>query len=736
MAKRQRDDDYTPSRAQRGKSDAAPARTAGASRGAVACLQCRTRKSVCSLTGPACEGCLQRGEPDACSFQAMIWIDNPEDLPSRQLKRKVDRLEELLQQLASEPRDDDTLPVVDLSPVLPERPRASSAPAAPSTASPSPYDDIARDRAADTLTRALLSDSDVPELSALTLDTTALSAELRHVEIEHTPPLPFYNLPNPASLHASISPEEFDRTVTAVIPTLPQAQLSLSAFFALANGLLRLIHPPTFLAQCDTFWRTGATPEPAWLATYLMACGLGLMLSPDPGAGKQNVVPAGPAKELLARTWIDAGRRVLAANDALLQPTVEGVRTFCLLLQWWIVEGARYLEASLSLSASIVSAVFDLQLNRDPKEVAPHLAPVEANQRRRIFWSLYTFESITRPMLGKAWQPFDEDEISVAFPSDTLDGEAAMEGASPTVLYEVGVLNFRISKVLTTRKGTSAEEVSPILAELERYLHLHGDNTFVAAMGRYSYHRLHRFAARSGMTTATEDEFAVQVFADLLTSIEAPMMSDSGAAPFILLRILAAAVTSAVDLEGLSPFTHHLFELLHFLRSRSFVPKVARMVRRGVAILEHLLPRPEEPVQLGPSFISDSASDFSLASSKLATPSTAGSAPDSFGMYPHSQAAVYQAQQYFAAHLGPPPPMPPPVVTALQQAALMGPPAHPGHQHQSQAFRTSRPSLSVHTTVAPPAPSTKVLTPIVSPWIDAAITPSRYAGDYQWNQQF
>ncbi|GAA6048270.1 hypothetical protein JCM3770_006513 [Rhodotorula araucariae] len=753
MAKRQRDDDYAPGRIQRGKSDPAAsspaARNPAGGRGAVACLQCRTRKSVCSLTGPACEGCLKRGEPDACSFQAMIWIDDPEDLPSRQLKRKVDRLEELLQRIAAEPRDEtppdldpsQVPPDLDPSQVPPDRTRASSAPAAPYVAPPLPYDSIARDRAADTLTRALLNDQDVPEISALTLDASALSAELRQVEREHAPPLPFFNLPTPASLHAHVSPEDYEKTVNAVSPTLPQAQFALSAFFALANPLLRLVHAPTFLAQCDTFWRTGAMPEPTWLATYLTACGLGLLLSPDPGAGQQNVVPAGAAKELLARTWTDAGRRVLAANDALLQPTVESVRAFILILLWWVVDGARYVESSLSLSASFVSAVFDLQLNRDPKEVTPHVAPVEANIRRRLFWSLYTFESITRPMLGKSWQPFDENEISVAFPSDTLDGEPATPGATQSVLYEVGVLNFRISKVLTTRKGTPTEDVAQILAALKNFLHVHRDETFVGAMARYAYHRVHRFAARSGMTTAADDDFAVEVFADLLASIDSPEMGSNVLAPFILLRILAAAVTSAVDLEGMSfaqagtiPFTHHLVELLHFLRSRAFVPKVERMVRRGVAILEHLLPRPEEPVWLGPSLMSDSASDFSLASSKLATPSTVSSAPEGYGVYPRAHAAVYQAQEYFSAHAAPLS-FPAPAVAASQHASLMPPPSH-GFSHQPMAVRTLRPTLSLHTTVAPPAPATKALTPVVvSPWIDAAITPSRYFGDYQWNHQ-
>lgn len=418
------------------------------------------------------------------------------------------------------------------SPAPCERPRASSAPVPgglPTSQPSAAFGDVARDRAVDTLTRRILGGNDVPELGSLGLDSVSLSAtvspfarhpgfrrltflrQLRRIEHEEAPnpPLPFYAMPTPASLHASVSPEEYERTVAAVMPTLAQAQLCLSAFFALANPLFRLVHAPTFLAECDTFWRTRAMPEPAWLGTYLVASGLGLMLSPDTGAANQHVVPSGPAKELLARTWVDAGRRVLA-NDALVQPTVESTRTFCLLLMWWMVEGGRYLEASLALSANIVSGLFDLQLNRDPSEVAPHLSPVEANLRRRLFWTLYAFESIARPMLGKSWQPFDESEISVEFPADWVAGEADAADSLPAAHAQAGVLNFRISKALTTRKGTSQEEVAQILDELDQFLEVHGDDAFVAAAARYSYQRLHRFAARAGFTTDVQDRHAAK----------------------------------------------------------------------------------------------------------------------------------------------------------------------------------------------------------------------------------
>mgnify|MGYP006876455717 CR=1 FL=1 len=122
--------------------------------------------------------------------------------------------------------------------------------------------------------------------------------------------------PHPAALYVPISAEEYRREVEGALPTLAQAQLTLTAYFALSNNFLRLIHPPTFLAQCDHYWRTGQTPEPNWLATYLIVCAYGLLAAPDTPDTANPMLPTGPGKEMLARTWFDAARRVLAANRA------------------------------------------------------------------------------------------------------------------------------------------------------------------------------------------------------------------------------------------------------------------------------------------------------------------------------------------------------------------------------------------------------------------------------------
>ena len=344
--------------------------------------------------------------------------------------------------------------------------------------------------------------------------------------------------PHPAALYVPISAEEYRREVEGVLPTLAQAQLTLTAYFALSNNFLRLIHPPTFLAQCDHYWRTGQTPDPNWLATYLIVCAYGLLAAPDAEDTANPMLPTGPGKEMLARTWFDAARRVLAANstsrylceslrlhggsptdaiapntDFVTKHSVEGLRAFALLIQWWMSEGARYAEAALNVSVAVVSSAFDLQLNRDPTDVDPSLPEHEAEIRRRIFWTIYVFEAMVRPMLGRFWHPFDEEDIAVRMPG-------ADEPGSPAAYYQAASLNSRVSKLITRPKGATSSAVSALFDDLERFLDANQQNPLAIAMARFCYYRLHRFATSLEMTTHHRRLNAAAVFGESYPSLQ------------------------------------------------------------------------------------------------------------------------------------------------------------------------------------------------------------------------
>ncbi|GAA5835671.1 hypothetical protein JCM11251_002991 [Rhodosporidiobolus azoricus] len=790
--KRTADDEWQPVKGvKRERSPTGASATGGTrkpGRTSVACTQCRSRKSNCSLTGPACEGCVSRGEAESCSFQSFIWIDNVDDLPSRQLKRKVDRLEELLKSLASPPPSSAGLPspaltagrptpveTVPTAPVFPDfegsppskHSRAASAPCildAPALLAatrildsqagpfrPQPVDRL-RAQACIALTRAVLSGDDVPPLGVPGLDSRHLSDQLRGIEQQYAGSLPVFDYPVPAALHAYVGPEEYDRCVRAILPSPQQARVALSAFFSFVNPFLKLFHPSTFLSQCEEFWRSGDVPEPAFVASYLLACGGGLAAAPD-GDATYGLLPSGEAKEMLARTWLDGGRRVLAATGFMLKPTVEGIRALHLLLQWWSGEGGRYMEQALSITSCIIGLAFDLQLNRDPDEVAPHLGPVEADLRRRLWYATWCFEAMSRPLLGHPWTPFDEEDVSTRYPSDEDIGTSDI----PSPLYSAATLNFRINKLLGRVKAPQQQDVAKLLSEMEALDEPEQQNVLQSAMIRWGYIRLQRFAAKVGLTTEEQDATSSRYFAELLDSVDAMATAGGGTSTIVLCKIFSVAIAAAIDLAGVSfaissmdPMAAQLARLVQNLRACSLPRTLSRLVARGLTVLEHLLPALADFQFAAPSLHLESVpSEYSsVMSSRLATPSTASSVQENFSTFPAQQRYAFEAQQD-----QPPPPFMPmvtaggfaylqsvPTTTAGNISAPGPPPPAPASSVEAQqpynfALRTTRPNLSLFTSMAPPAVPTKMPTPIaISPWVDAAITPSRYIGSAPWER--
>ncbi|ORY92478.1 hypothetical protein BCR35DRAFT_2112 [Leucosporidium creatinivorum] len=96
------DGDFKPFKSSAGKAKKrAASSTRKPGRGAVACTSCRSKKISCDLQFPACGTCTARGEELSCSFQSLLSFDDPSEIPSVQLRAKLDLLESKILKLRS-----------------------------------------------------------------------------------------------------------------------------------------------------------------------------------------------------------------------------------------------------------------------------------------------------------------------------------------------------------------------------------------------------------------------------------------------------------------------------------------------------------------------------------------------------------------------------------------------------------------------------------------------------------
>lgn len=73
---------------------------------------------------------------------------------------------------------------------------------------------------------------------------------------------------------------------------------------------------------------------------------------------------------------------------------MESIKAIVLLNQFWSsFGGGLHLNASISFNTSVIAAAIELDLARDPDELDYNFSPLEAEERRRVFWALFSIDT-------------------------------------------------------------------------------------------------------------------------------------------------------------------------------------------------------------------------------------------------------------------------------------------------------------------------------------------------------
>ncbi|GAA5861856.1 hypothetical protein JCM1840_006856 [Sporobolomyces johnsonii] len=660
-----------------------------------------------------------------------MWVDNPDDLPSRQLKIKLDRLEALVTALRARPIPP---PSPTPSPITFEQPTTLFFPEVEPSPLAVPSPSLARAR--DTLCRALFVNADLRRVELAGEDTMLLEAKLRRIDEEDR-----------RATHCSPS------YLTSALPTPAQAYFAVSVYFAVVNSSFRLVHAPSFVRDCHEFWSNCTIPSQTWIATYFAVCAAGLRAAlEDEITLRQSGLKTEELSLLAGRCW-DESRRVLESEGFPLQATLEGVRACAVLVFAGLHGDAQSLAKAAALSSLAASAAYDLELHRDPYELAPNLSPLEAEMRRRVFWALYTFEAITVSLLGNPGFAFDDSDVSARhplyLPDETylslgfpaLKGMGTASGASgapsSTAIFSVASASRRIFALSKSTKAPGRDDIAKLLVELDALGSSVDSNPLAAALFHFSCMRMHALAVELGVADTARGESAVDHLDPLINIASSTAFASVSPSERLLVLALAAAaaVSEAFDSHTFgnafadsSQRRRNLRTFVSTLGISLWPASLQRTVARCIAVMLHLLGEGPKP------FLEPSPS---LACSSLATPSDvtlpspASVAPLSATGASHcSMQLPFVNEDHVFPPLFPPSVFQIPAVPAPLPATHTVPLTRPLPPHTLAL--PARPLLSLHTSVGPGA--NKSSTPILSPWHDPSqsMTPSRYVGHYAW----
>lgn len=421
-------------------------------RSPASCAPCRKKKLKCDRSLP-CSSCIAKGTECIWEGDATpLYIKDEHELQgTKELQAQVDRLQAIVDELASSPKSNRTSLRFD-SMTASEEASIDSSPT---------FELLAHDYPQSLLEVTLenvLPHQQVGELAASPMGRNAdsLVDEARIYcrsaqRKQSTLPLS-KSLITPSNSSAEVSPSSsfFPPTrtndafasrllkpqSTVIAPEIPsQSDLKKASahFFDAISVLVPLIDRSRWNQISESIQQGSAdasgTLDPASVALVVAVATFGLSRMTDEEASLLSTPDDRPAT--IAR-WLEVSASALLLSKFPEIPTYNGIRAALILASTLFTtqpsdEDRNYTSAMMHLS-SAVRAAFALELNREPNRNGKNTHRFsECQERRRLFWAVFSVCSAVTTDTSRMWPDFDLRYVDTHFPLDCFDDELAMD---------------------------------------------------------------------------------------------------------------------------------------------------------------------------------------------------------------------------------------------------------------------------------------------------------------------
>ncbi|GAA5862732.1 hypothetical protein JCM1840_002655 [Sporobolomyces johnsonii] len=458
-----------------GKKKAADKSARSRKRSPASCAPCRKKKLKCDRCLP-CSSCVQRGDPDGCIWEgdATPLYTLRDETDAKQLRAQVDRLQALVDSLAGtsprgDPRgsaasnasqasgatedalDDEeasfdlhaqdlcgALSELALNGVMPPQQTGGESFAPGGTSGDALVEEATRFCASFTQRLGLSADLSLNMFTPSSSEASPASTTVQ------PPPDYAANAPfSPTCLGFSCALLNVRPTISQLLEVLPhddELQPTFKHYVSYVHWYATPLHLPTFEQQWANLRRALAEEDPArceqdvdpiFIATLLGACAAGLA---NMTAKQANTRGFPNDRTQIVERWINAAMMALVAGKFMEKPTLDGVRASVLIACHYIfMTPGETIAAGMSLLALAVHASFALELHRDPvRNGKTKLTFLECEDRRRIFWTLFTLCMSITTGTSRSWTQFDLRQIDCKIPLDCYDEELFMDERAVT----------------------------------------------------------------------------------------------------------------------------------------------------------------------------------------------------------------------------------------------------------------------------------------------------------------
>ncbi|GAA5885525.1 hypothetical protein JCM6882_007453 [Rhodosporidiobolus microsporus] len=220
--------------------------------------------------------------------------------------------------------------------------------------------------------------------------------------------------------------------VLKFLPTHKQAMSAYTYFAGYVSWYAHPVHLSTFERQWKELQaalliedeeQRAKQIDVFFISTFLGVLATGLAMMPVKRAIRDGFVSE-KEKDKLVDKWLEGAMVALTCGRFLDNPSVEAVRATVVLSTFFVfVSTGERSGAGMGLLSLVVQIALSLGLHRDPDRSPGKYSFFEAEERRRLFWSLFSLCILSSASLSRTWAVFDLNGVDTKLPLDLHDHE-------------------------------------------------------------------------------------------------------------------------------------------------------------------------------------------------------------------------------------------------------------------------------------------------------------------------
>ncbi|KAK4056927.1 hypothetical protein OIO90_002177 [Microbotryomycetes sp. JL221] len=212
------------------------------------------------------------------------------------------------------------------------------------------------------------------------------------------------------------------------LPTQKEAMSCYTYYSGYVSWYAHIVHLPTFergwaqmyeALKLDDEQRAKVI-DPFFVATFLGILATSLAMMPAKRALRDGFTD----KSTTVDKWLEGAMVALTCGRFLDNPSVESVQAVTVLCTYFVfMAHGESSGAGMGLLSLSVQVAMSLYLHRDPDRTPGKFTFFEAENRRRLFWSLFALCILSSASLGRTWSVFDLNNVDCRLPLDCHDHE-------------------------------------------------------------------------------------------------------------------------------------------------------------------------------------------------------------------------------------------------------------------------------------------------------------------------